>query len=710
MASAVFRFSLTTLAAAAGLAMLPAQAQTPATATQTIEVTGRVLNLAPGIGGFGNQPLSRVPLAGNVTTTTMLDDLGATRLSDLTRLDASLSDAYNSEGYWSFLSVRGYVLDNRFNYRRDGLPINAETAIGLANKERIEVLKGTSGIQAGTSAPGGLVNFVVKRPDGNVRSAGLSWRENGSVGVAADLSQRFGQNEAFGLRVNAAYDHLDPQTRSLQGHARQLSLAGDWRIAPDTLLEAEFEHSLQSQPSVPGFSLLGSRVPDASRIDPRTNLNNQPWSQPVVLEGNTASLRLQQKLGGDWRLVAHGMTQRLTSDDRLAYPFGCEAEGNYDRYCSDGTFDLYDFRSDNERRRSDALDLSASGSASLAGLSHQISTGVLFTRYKSRLQGQAYNYVGVGNIDGTAVTEPDPTLGDANTNRDERNTELYLRDVVSLTQDLRLWAGLRHTRLHRDSVRTDGSRPTSYSQGETLPWLALSHQLTPATLVYASWGQGLESDVVPNRSRYRNAGEALPALKSRQTELGIKHEEGDINASLVAFSIDRPMAADVCDADDSCVRRNAGSARHRGLEAALGWRTGPWQLNASAMWLHARVRGEGFGANDGNRPTNVPPRTLRLQGSYAMPAVPGLQLQAGLVYEGNKMVLEDNSARIPGWTTTSLGLRYLQRLQGSQVTWRLGVDNLSDKRAWRESPFQFGHAYLYPLAPRTFRASFQLDL
>lgn len=708
MASAVFRFSLTTLAAAASLAMLPAQAQS--TDAQTIEVTGRVLTTAPDIGGFGHEPLSKMPFAGAVVSTTALKDLGATRLSDLTRLDASLSDAYNSEGYWSFLSVRGYVLDNRFNYRRDGLPINAETAIGLANKERIEVLKGTSGIQAGTSAPGGLVNFVVKRPDGNVRSAGLSWRENGSVGVAADLSQRFGQNEAFGLRVNAAYDHLDPQTRSLEGHARQLSLAGDWRIAPDTLLEAEFEHSLQSQPSVPGFSLLGSRVPDASRIDPRTNLNNQPWSQPVVPEGNTASLRLQHKLGGDWRLVAHGMTQRLTSDDRLAYPFGCSAENDYTRYCSDGTFDLYDFRSDNERRRSDALDLLASGSARLAGLSHQISTGVLFTRFKSRLRGQAYNYVGVGNIDGTAVTEPNPTLGDQNTNRDERNTELYLRDVVSLTEDLRLWAGLRHTRLHRDSVRTDGSRPTGYSQGETLPWLALSHQWTPATLVYASWGQGLESDVVPNRSFYRNAGQALPALKSRQTELGIKHEEGDVSASLVAFSIDRPMAADLCDDDGSCLRRNAGSARHRGLEAALGWRTGPWQLNASAMWLHARLHGEGFGANDGNRPTNVPARTLRLQGGYALPSVPGLLLQAGLVYEGNKMVLEDNSARIPGWTTTSLGLRYLQRLQGSQVTWRLGVDNLTDKRAWRESPFQFGHAYLYPLAPRTFRASFQLDL
>jgi iron complex outermembrane receptor protein len=60
--------------------------------------------------------------------------------------------------------MRGFTLDNRFNYRRDGLPISAETSLPLDNKERIEILKGTSGIQAGTSAPGGLVNYVIKRP------------------------------------------------------------------------------------------------------------------------------------------------------------------------------------------------------------------------------------------------------------------------------------------------------------------------------------------------------------------------------------------------------------------------------------------------------------------------------------------------------------------------------------------------------------------
>lgn len=38
--------------------------------------------------------------------------------------------------------MRGVVLDNRYNGRREGLPISADTSIPPQNKERIEILKG----------------------------------------------------------------------------------------------------------------------------------------------------------------------------------------------------------------------------------------------------------------------------------------------------------------------------------------------------------------------------------------------------------------------------------------------------------------------------------------------------------------------------------------------------------------------------------------
>ena len=706
------------IAAAAWLVATPATAQTTPIATQLqpITVTGRSTPPAT-VSGWSDTPLAKTPVQASVFSAEQLKDSGVQRLSDLTASDPAVSDAYNAEGYYDFLTVRGYVLDNRFNFRRDGLPINAETSIPLDNKSRIEILKGTSGMQAGTSAPGGLVNYIVARPlDTPRRSVSLEWRQPGTVTGALDLSQRFGIDNAFGARLNAAAAHLDPMVRDSRGNRNLFALAADWRVAPGTMLEAEIETSHRSQPSQPGFSMFGNTVPQPG--DPRLNLNNQPWSLPVVFDATTASLRWQQKLGKDWRFIAHAATQRLRTDDRLAFPFGCAdsnppPDGTYyaDRFCPNGTYDLYDYRSENERRRTDALDLALQGKVQTESIGHTLAVGVLQSRVRNHFQRQAYNYVGTGNMDGTLFTSPDPSLTAENTNRDERSTELYARDAIALTQLLTAWLGVRHTRLQRQSVQTDGSQPIDYAGSFTTPSIALSYALTRDQLVYASWGQGIESNVVANRPRYSNAG-AVFTIKSRQTEIGLKGAIDAFDWNLAAFDIQRPRTQDFgrCDADASCTTRIDGTAHHRGVEANAAWRQGPWTLRGGAQWLRARVEGSAVTSIEGMQPTNVPERTLKLQTGYDVAALRGLNLQAALLHESARKVLPDNSTAIPGWTRIDAAARYETRIAGAQTTWRAGIDNLFDKRAWRESPHQYSHAYLYPMAPRTLRVSVQVDL
>ena len=293
-----------------------------------VTVTSRAESVLT-IGGWGDTPLSRLPLPASVYDQATLKDYNIQRLSDLTRLDPAVNDAYNAVGYWDSLTLRGFVIDNRFNYRRDGLPINAETSVPLDNKQRIEVLKGVTGMQAGTSAPGGIVNFVVKRPtEEALRSGFLQWQTQGSVLAAVDLSQRFGEDHAVGLRANAAYESLRPDIDDADGHRWLVALAGDWRLAPGTLLEAEFESSQRSQPSVPALSLLGGGLPAA--MDPGLNLNRQAWSLPVVFGADTGSLRFSQQLAGNWRWSVQAATQRLNTDDRSAVGFSCSAaDGTY---------------------------------------------------------------------------------------------------------------------------------------------------------------------------------------------------------------------------------------------------------------------------------------------------------------------------------------------------------------------------------------------
>ncbi|MGM9484497.1 TonB-dependent siderophore receptor [Roseateles sp. NT4] len=678
-----------------------------------VSVTGKATEAVPSLSGF-NDPPAKLPMQALSLSAERLDDLGISQLSGITKLDASVSDAYNAVGYWSQLKIRGFDLDNRFNLRRDGLPISGETALSLVNKSGIEVLKGSSGMQAGTSSPAGIVNFVVKRPlaeDGTALM--LEAIQGGTVQASLDHSQRFGANREFGLRVNVAAARLDPTLRDSKGRSHTLAVATDWRISADTLVEAEVEFNRQSQPSQQGFSLLGDRLPDAKSVDPNLNLNNQPWSLPVVFNNTHASLRVQQKLSGDWRAQAILGIQRLRTDDRLAYAYGCSAaNGDYyaDRFCPDGSYDLYDFRSENEHRDTTALDISATGPVQLAGMRHDLTVGGLTSQFKSRFQRQAYNYAGTGNIDGSAVTAAQPDLTDENTNRDERSNELYLRDRVDLGAGTTAWLGARYTRLHRESVRTDGGRRTDYSQGVTTPWIALSHAIASDWLVYASWGEGVESEVTPNRARYVNAGQALPALKSRQTEIGLKTGTQRVEGSLTAFDIRRPLWRDIgsCDVDLSCEHRADGYARHRGIEASADLKWSGGGLFASAMRLQARREGSIDASLNGKLPPNVPETTLKAH--VRQDLLPGLQAQLGVRYEGSRFATPDNSVSVPAWTVADAGLRYLQNVGNQSWIWRAGVDNLTNRRAWRESPWQYEHSYLYPLAPRTFRTSLEVRL
>ena len=548
------------------------------------------------------------------------------------------------------------------------------------------------------------------------------------VPVAAGVAQR-------------GVEHLAPIVRNARGNRNAVALAGDWRASAATLVEAEIENSHRSQPSVPGFSLLGDAVPTVS--DPKINLNNQPWSLPVVFDATTASLRVTQKLGDKWRVVVHGLAQRLRTDDRTAFPFGCTvlnpvpgATDYYpDRFCPNGNFDYYDFRSDNESRRSETLDVTLHGSASTGILAHEFSLGVQRTIVKNRFQASAFNPILdgngqpiQGNIDGSVITPPSPDLVVPQTNRDERSSEISVRDAIALGKTgATAWLGARHTQLSRSATPTDGSAGTSFRQSFTTPFVALSQVLGRGQLVYASWGKGVESDVASNvplnaldpasLPRYLNAGQVLPAAESRQLEVGVKGGAENAEWSAAAFDIRRPLFGDIASAAGECgvvqcTRGLVGKQRHRGVEGSLGWRGGAWGVRAGAQWLHARVEVPGDPTLDGKRPTNVPAVTARLQADYRIPVRTGaLRLLAAGTYESSREVLPDNSVQIPSVTKFDLGARYeIRSTAGTTWTVRAGIDNVFDRRAWRESPYQFSHSYLFPLEPRTLRVSLQADL
>lgn len=650
---------------------------------EEISVTEDTPTQHSSISGF-DTAIQQTPLSLSNYDQQKLQSAKVKRLSEISTLDASVTDSYNSSGYWDIISIRGFTLDNRSSFQREGLPINAETSIPLENKERIEVLKGLASLYAGATVPGGLVNYVVKRPTPqSFRNLHLEWSQQNNQLVSADINQKI--SDKVGVRFNVAQEKIDPLIRNAEGHRSLLAGAFNYRMSENTFLDTEIEWSRRSQPSVPGFSLLGNRLPSVP--DPNLNLNNQTWTKPVVFEGLTGSMQLTQALEYDWVMTFMAGGQRLITDDRLAYPFGCSNEGNFDRFCTNGTYDLYDYRSENERRETNTLKLKIEGQVKQDSLKHHLSFGSWYHTAKDRMSRQAYNFAGEGSVDGNNQVPSDSALTSEGTNRDSIHLDFFAFDRIEY-QNWSLWLGARQTSITRKSAQTDGTRKINYQQDFILPWSAVSYQF-PSFLSYISYGEGTETFVTPNRAEYRNQGQSLPGVVSRQWEAGLKGS-GPMLWSLSFFQIKRPLISDL-----PPEYRVDGEARQRGLEAAIEKSSQPWYFGISYMKVDVETNKK--------KAINVPDQTIRSFVGHDFANIKGLRADVRWIYEGKRAITANNEFMLRSWNKWDLSLSYLNKRWLTQ----LYLENAFARRYWKESPTQYGHIYLFPGSDRKLTLSGQ---
>ena len=704
---------------------VPTTSPTPAPAPQqlpTVSVTAPrapVGQLPSFVGGISDAPIEVTPQSIGTLSAQELKATGTYSLSGAFRNETSASDAYNTIGYIESIAIRGFLLDNILNFRRDGMPISNYSPLAIENKERIDILKGVSGVQAGVSAPGGLVNYVIKRPTNNpLREVTLRASERGTLGAAIDLGGRT-DDKSLGYRINAAIEDRKPIAKNAPGKGQFVSGFFDYRLANFGTLEFEFEHYRSKQISVPGLGLFDSNGDGVAEtipqvVNPRTNLNSQPWSQPFESVSTVGSIRYEHNFGDKWRAGVRIGLQNIATNDRLAFPDGCSSAANYvyPGLCANGDVDIYDYRSDNERRRLATQDAYIKGDFKTGSVKHEVNVSIRNTLYTERFEAkQAYNFVGTINLFAPSVLSPDPNKGDKNTLIDAKTKELAIADAITFNDQWSLWSGLRFTQLDRKSVRTDGSRLTQYKQNFTTPWLALSYRPWAGGMVYGSWGQGVESEVVPNRpSLFANAGEVLTAIKSKQIELGfkqvVKAADGGVGLFTAAlFSIEKPSSDDTIVAAPLVPTRvaNARIATHTGLELSYsGAVVKDWSASVNLSALNARQTRDLNHLYDGKRTTNVAPFSLSANVAWAF--TQGWEWRNGVSYFSSKPVTRDNTVVLAGAAQVNTLLTFNQKTQSSPIVWRFGIDNVFDKRYWREAPTQYwGGTYLFAAQPRTFR-------
>ena len=654
------------------------------------------------VAGLHSAPLLDTPAAVSVFSRQLLDDRQVRTLREVLQSDASVGESYAPVGYYENFNVRGFELNAASSYKINGQTLAGEQNVALENKQQVELLKGLSGLQSGVSEPGGLVNYVTKRAE-DVRSVSVSTNAQGERYIATDLGGWFGAERQFGLRVNLAHEDIRSYVDHADGKRDFASLAFDWQISPDAVLELDADYQHREQYSVPGYQLLGgSALPHG--VDPTDHLAWQRWAKPVQNDALNLGGRFKYQFSDDWNGTLSASRSQVVIDDYSAFAWGND-DGNASHFSPSGDYDIYDFRSPDDTRRTDELQAALEGRFKALGVDHQLTLGSSAQR-RTVDQRPYYNEpVGSGNIDGDApgFAPSSKPIGASERRLDSRQYGVFVSDRITFNDNWQTLTGARLVRLDEKNWNERGEAGRHTQQYELLPNAALIYKPQPDTTLYASYAKGLSAGgTAPWYASNRT--EILAPTVSHQLELGIKRDWQGMSFSAALFQI-RQAYEYARPEGTSFTYVQQGQQKNTGLElGASGHVTSDLQIHASAAAIRARVENSGTEAYEGHQAINVPRLRAALQADYALP-VPGLALLGGARYSASKYASQAGNVEVGGYTVFDLGSRYSTRISGYDTVLRLTVDNVFDKRYWRDVGDYLGDNYLFQGAPRTARLS-----
>ncbi len=105
----------------------------------------------------------------------------------------------------------------------------------------------------------------------------------------------------------------------------------------------------------------------------------------------------------------------------------------------------------------------------------------------------------------------------------------------------------------------------------------------------------------------------------------------------------------------------------------------------------------------------MPTVRASLYGDYALPWFDGLAVLGGVQYSGKKYANQQGEVEVGSYAIFNIGSRYTTRIDGYDTVFRLSVDNLFDKRYWRDAGEYMGDNYLFQGAPLTARLSASIN-
>lgn len=587
--------------------------------------------------------------------------------------------AVSSDSDRTDLYARGFYIDN---YQYDGVPTTVTTDFFGASTndpvlyDRIEVVRGSTGLLTGAGNPSASVNLVRKHADSKVFSGTASlalgsWNlRRGTVDLQAPLTE----DGRVRARIVGMTEDRDSFIDMYHGRKHVLYGVVDADLTPGTSLSV----GIDSQANRPTSSTWGG-LPLTFSDGTATNWNSSrtigtPWTHWDTTS-TTAFANLTHSFDNGWKLKANASHRESKQNAKLLYLYG-----DLDRLTGTGLGSLPGYFEHAFRQNS--LDLQATGPFELLGRKHELVLGITNSqsRYVEANHPRTSALPDTGNFYDWSGSYPEPAWGALNVSAvtKTRQTGYYGAARLSLADSLKLIVGGRQNSWRSTRLTAD-DRATRRHEVFT-PYAGLVYDLSDTYSVYASY-----TDIFQPQN-YRDAsGAYLDPVTGKSYEVGIKgaHLNGKVNTSIAVF---RARQENVAQRDGTKLVPNSTEDAYygargvvsKGIELQVSGELAPgWQINAGI----ARTLGRD---GNGDRINTTMPTTqatlfttYRLPGSWQQLTIGGGVNWQNRVYYAYSAGGVDMRYQQGSRAVVSLMARYAFT---PKLSLQLNIENLFDKK------------------------------
>lgn len=619
--------------------------------------------------------LNEVPQSVTVLGREQIELFNASRVSETLRYTAGVTaDVFGDDDDYDWLRIRGFQADQTGIYLDNAQ--NLAFAFGSFyidpyTLERVEVLRGPSSALYGGSNPGGIVNYVSKRPGDRVRELTFGINDASAVWVELDYGDDLGDGRAFRfsgrLEGGDKYDAFNHGIRGTIAPSFKFTTDGGTEV---TLL-GNFHAADEQHNGSTFLPYAGTVVPttEFGFIDDDANFSDPDWDRYDRKQASLSAI-VEHEFHNGFTFTGIGRIGVASVEERYFYPFG------YTGFSAtpvdpQGTLALIAFEHDTLVKTAQ-VDLRYYGTVSFGAVSHNLLFG-LDARYYDLDERQASNF-----IDTNTVVNPTPpgtpTLNPPYQDSITKQSQvgLYFQDQMRFGDG---WIGtfnLRHDFVETEQNPRGGfSGPFDRSDSETSYRVALARELEGGFTPYVTFSSFFNPLIASPTS-----GVTEPE-DGEQIELGFKWapDEGNFSLAAAAFQIDRNnVVTGAFGAFDQL-----GTVRARGfeLEGAYDFGNG-FKLRGAATLLDAEITADSNAALIGNTPTLIPEAQVSLLGTYEFSGqLDGLTLGTGVRFVGESFANESNTLKVGSTTLVDVFATYVA---DNGLETNLAITNLADKR------------------------------